>query len=410
MTNVLAMVLAGGRVDELDVLTFFRPKSVLPFGGVYRIIDFPMTGLMSSGIEKVGILSQYRPFRLINHIANGEPWDMVGRNRFATILPPFQGRGASDWYKGTADAIYQNIDFITMHKPDMVMILSGDHIYQMDYRKLVEFHIEKKADLTVAFTQVPKEGASRFGLGAIDEEDERGGRVTDYVEKPRNPLYDWASLTVYLFRTPLLLDALRENARKSSWEFGKDIVPIFLRDHKVYGFKHRGYWGYTRTKEEYYQTSMDLLGPSPRLDMEHWNIRTNLAHRNIRDRKPGFIGPNGSIGDSLVYSGCKVFGRVSRSILFPGVVVGKDAVVEDSILFFDSAIGEKSQIRRVIADVDSSVGPGSVVGGGTEALTIVGRGAEIPDTVRIDGGVTVYPNLKRGSFFKYHYEEGEVIQ
>ena len=188
MKNVLAMILAGGRVDELDVLTFLRPKSVLPFGALYRIIDFPMSNLMRSGIERVGILSQYRPFYLINHIANGQPWDMVGRNRFAVILPPFKGREASDWYKGTADAVYQNSDFIKMYDPDLVLILSGDHIYNMDYQEVINFHLEKKADLTIAFTRVPREGSHRFGQGLIEDGDPRGGRLLQYAEKPKKML------------------------------------------------------------------------------------------------------------------------------------------------------------------------------------------------------------------------------
>ena len=161
-------MLAGGRVDELDVLTYFRPKSVLPFGALYRIIDFPMSNLMNSGIEKVGILSQYRPLRLIGHIANGQPWDMVGRDRFATILPPFKGREASDWYKCTADAVYQNLDFIKANKPDLILILSGDHIYKMDYRALINFHLKTKSDVTIGFTPLPKEGANRFGQAIIE--------------------------------------------------------------------------------------------------------------------------------------------------------------------------------------------------------------------------------------------------
>ena len=233
--NILAMILAGGRVDELDVLTFLRPKSVLPFGALYRIIDFPMSNLMNSGIEKVGILSQYRPFHLINHIANGHPWDMVGRNRFALILPPFKGKDASDWYKGTADAVYQNTDFIKMYNPDLVLILSGDHIYKMDYQAVIDFHIEKKADLTVAFTSVPKEGADRFGQGLIDDEEPRGGRVVRYVEKPRKALFDWASLTIYVFNPGVLFEALEENAGKESHEFGRDIIPALLGRARISG-------------------------------------------------------------------------------------------------------------------------------------------------------------------------------
>jgi len=318
MPQVLAMILAGGRVGELDVLTFYRPKSVLPYGGLYRVIDFPMSNLMHSDIENVGILSQYRPFELISHIANGEPWDMTGRHRQAVILPPFQGRGSSDWYKGTADAVYQNIDFIRMCDPEIVVVLSGDHIYRMDYRKLIEFHLEKGADMTVAFTKVPPEASSRFGLAFIEDEDSRGGRITQYREKPRNSRLEWASLTIYVFRTQLLITALEENAADSSHEFGRDIIPMLMEKHRVYGYKHSGYWGYTRTIDEYYRTSMDVLGERPKLDIRSWQLRTNMADSSIRDRRPAFVGPSASVEDTFFHCGCTINGRVARSILFPG--------------------------------------------------------------------------------------------
>ncbi|OPY64896.1 MAG: Glucose-1-phosphate adenylyltransferase [Syntrophorhabdus sp. PtaU1.Bin002] len=410
MTNVLAMILAGGRVDELGVLTFFRPKSVLPFGGLYRVIDCSLSNLMHSGIEKVGILSQYRPFHLIRHIANGEPWDMVGRNRCAAILPPFKGRTESDWYKGTADAVYQNIDFINLQKPDLVMILSGDHVYKMDYRDLIAYHLETSADLTIAFTRVPAEGASRFGLARIDDEDERGGRVLEYIEKPKTPSSEWASLTIYLFKPGLLIEALTQNAQKTSHEFGKDIIPLLVQSSKVYGYKHHGYWGYTRTLDEYWQTSMDLLGPHPKIDINAYRLRTNMAHREIRDRGVAHVGRSAVVEDSLFYSGCDIKGTVVRSILFPGVKIAEDAVVEDSILFFDNTIGPGVRISRTICDVEVHIASKAEIGRPQGGLTVVGRGTSIPSGIKIGAGVTVYPNLVSSSFTKGRYDEGEVIQ
>ena len=308
MKNVLAMILAGGRVDELDVLTFLRPKSVLPFGALYRIIDFPMSNLMHSGIERVGILSQYRPFYLINHIASGQPWDMIGRRRFAVILPPFKGREASDWYKGTADAVYQNIDFIKMYNPDLVLILSGDHIYQMDYQDVINFHLEKKADLTIAFTSVPREGAHRFGQGLIEEEEARGGKVVQYAEKPKKALYEWASLTIYVFNPGVLLEALAENARKESHEFGKDIIPSLLGNFRVYGYKHLGYWVWgvgRRVEAQAFEAGRGDVNGGAQLaqfdgDVGHHDIhevdaavqpawrRRPRRHRRCRASPPGF--------------------------------------------------------------------------------------------------------------------------
>ncbi|OPY66779.1 MAG: Glucose-1-phosphate adenylyltransferase [Syntrophorhabdaceae bacterium PtaU1.Bin034] len=410
MKNILAMILAGGRVDELDVLTFLRPKSVLPFGALYRIIDFPMSNLMHSGIEKVGILSQYRPFYLINHIANGQPWDMVGRNRFAVILPPFKGREASDWYKGTADAVHQNKDFIKMYNPDLVLILSGDHIYKMDYQKVINFHLEKKADLTIAFTTVPREGSHRFGQGNIEDEEPRGGKLLQYAEKPKKSLFEWASLTIYVFNPAVLFEALDENARKESHEFGKDIIPSLLGNFRIYGYKHQGYWGYTRTLDEYWRTNMDLLGDRARIDLRSWQIRTNLAHREIRDRQPSITGPRAVIEDSLFYSGCEIRGKVSRSLLFPGVKVEEGAVVEDSILFFDTVVKREAHVARTIADIEVAIGPKSKIGSRDGELSVIGMGSSVPDDVTIQPGVTVYPGVEAAHFTRKEYKTGEIVK
>lgn len=410
MAQVLAMILAGGRVGELDVLTFFRPKSVLPYGGLYRVIDFPMSNLMHSDIENVGILSQYRPFELISHIANGEPWDMTGRQRRAVILPPFQGRGSSDWYKGTADAVYQNIDFIRLNDPEIVIVLSGDHIYRMDYRRVIEFHMEKKADLTIAFTRVPPERSSRFGLAHIEDEDPRGGRVTEYKEKPKSSNLEWASLTIYVFKTELLISALKDNAMSSSHEFGKDIIPALLKKHRVYGYKHAGYWGYTRTIEEYYRTSMDILGFKPKVDIRAWELRTNMANDSIRDRKPAFVGASAKIRDSFFSCGCSIEGTVRNSILFPGVCVEKGAVVEDSILFFDSRVKARAEVIRTIADSACTVSEHARIGDSGHALTVIGMETVVPENVRIAGGATVHPKLRAGVFTKSRYAAGEVVE
>jgi glucose-1-phosphate adenylyltransferase len=411
MLNVLAMILAGGRVDELDVLTFFRPKSVVPFGGVYSIIDFPLSNLMHSGIEKVGILSQYRPFYLMGHIANGAPWDMVGRDRFASILPPFKGGDASDWYKGTADAVYQNIDFIKLYNPDLVLILSGDHIYRMDYQEIIRFHQDKKADLTIAFTETPEEGSDRFGQASIQDEGPEGGRVLQYLEKPKKGRLDWASLTIYAFQPDVLIDALEENAKKSSHEFGKDILPSLVGQGSVYGYKHRGYWGYTRTLEEYWKTNMALLGEKPLIDLKAWKIQTNLADKCTRDRQPAVVGPHASIKDSLFYSGCRIDGKVTRSILFPGVTVAEGAEVHESILFFDVSVGPGAKVTRTISDTGVAVGPGAVIGEDRpKELTLLGMNTRIPDRITIESGVTLYPHLTSDRFDRDVYHTGEIVK
>ncbi|MDZ7261169.1 MAG: sugar phosphate nucleotidyltransferase [candidate division KSB1 bacterium] len=424
MKKVLAMILAGGRVDELSVLTIYRPKSAVPFGGMYRVIDFPLSNLMHSGIEKVGILSQYRSTSLINQIKHGEPWDFTGRNRGTFLLPPSRGYRASDWYKGPADAVYQNLEFIQEQEPELVLILSGDHIYKMDYQPLIEFHQRMGAELTVVFKQVKMEEASRFGLAEIDDTGgEQGGRITNYQEKPEKPTSNWASLTIYLFNPPVLEEVLRENRKlRKTYEFGRDIIPRMIGKYQVYGYKFYGYWGYTRTIEEYWQTNMDLLGDSPKIDLEAWEIRTNLEHRGIRDRVPTQIGPQAQITDSLIYNGCRIEGNIIHSILFPGVQVEKGAEVRDSIIMFDTVIQQAAILDKVIVDTDGQIGAGCYLGYGDDftpnkeqkslssGITVVGRWAVIPPEVKIGRNCVIYPRCRKEHFKKKLIKSGETVR
>jgi glucose-1-phosphate adenylyltransferase len=413
--GTLALVLAGGRVDELNVLTYYRPKSAVPFGGFARIIDFPLSNLMNSGLERVAILSQYRNYSLINHIGSGAAWDMIGRNRGVSILPPFKGSETSNWYRGTADAVGQNLDFIRYHDPEVILILSGDHVYNMDYREIIGYHRRKGADLTVACLQVPIDKAQRFGLADIDNEDgETGGRVLRYWEKPAKPEFNWASMTIYCFRPEALYEALACcPSDDGDVEFGRHVIPKMMEmGRRVYGFKFRDYWGYTRTVAEYWQTSMDLLGSEPAIKIEDWGIRTNLEHRAIRDYQPLKVGPGGEISDSLVYNGCVINGGVERSILFPGVKVGRGAVIKDSILFFDNVVGENVRIRKTISDVNVAYGDGCTVGGaeGSEGLpTVIGWSNAIPAGVSIGGNCTLYPRLDPARF-PGNLAGGEVLK
>ncbi len=412
--TTLAMILAGGRVDELGVLTYFRPKSAVPFGGFGRVIDFSLSNLMNSGIEQVAILSQYRSFSLINHIGTGAAWDMIGRYRHISILPPFQGMEATDWYRGSADAVYKNMDFIRHHDPEEVLILSGDHIYKMDYQGLIDYHYEKGADLTVAFTPVPLEMAHRFGIASLDDEDgDRGGRVTAYDEKPSTPQSGWASMTILCFNTEVLCGALEENQTGESYHFGRDIIPMLLDgNYRVYGYKFNGYWGYTRTINEFWQSNMDLLGPDPRIDLEKWVFRTNMDHRGIRDQEPALLEENAVVQNSLLYNGCKVAGSVRNSILFPGVHVQKGAVVENSVLFFDNIIGANCCLNTVVSDVNTSFGVGAVIGGETgtvaDEITVIGWNNEVPGDIRIEAGAVVHP--RREGRWPEYVGAGEVLK
>jgi glucose-1-phosphate adenylyltransferase len=409
MPKILAMVLAGGRVDELGVLTFLRPKSTVPFGGLYRFIDFPLSNLMQSGIERVGILSQYRSSSLIEHIGTGASWDMTGRHRGITILPPFKGLHASDWYKGTADAVYQNLDFIHAHKPDLILILSGDHVYNMHYNRLIQFHLDMGADVTASFVEVSPSGLSRFGLARISDDDPRGGRILEYLEKPAHPLSNWASMTIYLFKTEILEQALKENAEIDSHEFGRDIIPAIMNRYEVYGYKFHGYWGYSRTLEEYWTANMDLLGERPGIKLDDWQVRTNLDHESIRDRGPAFIGTQGSIDNSRIYNGVRVKGQIARSILFPGAYVGVGAVVKDSILFFDTQVGPGAKVENTITDLGVSIGRDSIIGKQDKALTVIGLRTQIPQGIIIGAGCSIHPELKAENFIQKLYGQGNVI-
>ena len=394
--STLAMILAGGRVDELGVLTYYRPKSAVPFGGFARVIDFALSNLMHSGIELIAILSQYRSYSLINHIGTGAAWDMIGRYRGISILPPFKDYESPDWYRGSADAVYQNLDFVQYHDPSEILILSGDHVYQMDYRDMIEYHQEKDADLTAAFIAVDPSEAHRFGIAEIDEQ----GRLTSYEEKPDKPRSNLASLTILCFKPEVLYDVLGENQEDESYEFGRDIIPMMMKRHfKVYGYRHEGYWGYTRTIDEYWKTSMDLLGDNPRINMEEWGLRTNLEHRDIRDCQPLHVGPRAVIDNSLIYNGCHVDGTVRNSILFPGARVERGAEVVDSVLFFNTIVHNGTRLNRTVSDVNTSFGAGSSIGGPKnaddpgEGITIIGWNNHVPGNMTIGRGCTVYPKL-----------------
>lgn len=413
--TTLAMILAGSRVDELNVLTYYRPKSAVPFGGFGRVIDFSLSNLMNAGIEQVGILSQYRSYSLINHIGTGSAWDMIGRYRSVSILPPFLGSEATDWYRGPADAIYKNLDYVQYHNPEEILILSGDHIYRMDYQDLIDFHHEKDADLTIAFTQVPRDEIHRFGAAQLDDSDgERGGRVVRYWEKNKQSEADWASMTILCFKPKVLYDALQENQLGDSYHFGRDIIPSLLeKKFKVYGYKFCGYWGYTRTIKEYWQSNMDLLGPKPKIDLDKWTLRTNLDHRAIRDREPTLVGENGSIHNCLVYNGCKIGGSVENSIIFPGVHVKSGAEVKNSVLFFNNIVAEGCYLNKIVSDVNNHfdrnvrIGPDQCMP--ESGITVVGWNNTVPEKTVIGEGCTIYPRIE-SSLWPESVAAGEVLR
>ncbi len=412
-TTTLAMILAGGRVDELDVLTYGRPKSALPFGGFGRVIDFPLSNLMNSEIEQVAILSQYHSYSLINHIGTGAAWDMLGRHRGISILPPFIGSTHKDWYRGSADAVHKNIDFVQFHDPEHILILSGDHIYHMDYDHMIRYHQERDADLTMALIHISPEEAHRFGVATISDEDgARGGRVLEYWEKPESSQAEWASLTVFCFKPQVLYQMLQFNQGQRSFEFGRDIIPYMMRaGYKIYGYKFCGYWGYTRTVNEYWQSNMDLLGEKPLIDIENWGFRTNLDHRDIRDFQPTIVGDYGTVTNSLIYNGCRIEGTVRNSVLFPGVEIGRNTLVEDSVLFFNNVVGHNCTLTKVVADVNTYYGDHVQIGAGgkSSGVTVIGWNNDVPDQTTIGHGATIWPELN-DACWKKKVKAGEVLR
>lgn len=399
--RMVAMVLAGGRVDELSVLTLHRPKSALPFGGHYRIIDFALSNLMQAGINNVGILSQYRPSSLIDHIGRGESWDFLGLDRGAKILPPFLGGKASDWYRGNADAVYQNLDYVRETRADVVLILSGDHIYSMDYRELVQHHVECGADMTIAFKRMAHD--RRFGYGKLDA----GDRVVEYVEKPEQPVSDLASLTIYVINTETLIEVLNSFTSRSPERlvsFGRDVLPAMVKTHRLIGYEFTGHWAYTGTVAAYLRAHRDLI--SGEIDIDRWGIRTNLHDSLVASQPPARFGPHAEVEDSLISTGCEVNGTVVRSVLSPGVRVEEGAHVVDSLLFHNTCIRAGVQIENTITDKHVHVAAGARIGTarrpgasaadprGLDGAALLGRGCSVGPNAEVGPGSAVPPEVE----------------
>jgi glucose-1-phosphate adenylyltransferase len=400
--QIVAMVLAGGRVDELSVLTAQRPKSAVPFWGMYRIIDFVLSNMMHSRIEVVGVLSQYRPYSLQNHLGGGEPWDYVGRTRELKVLSPFQGLSDSDWYKGTADAIYQNLNFLEHYGPEYVLVAAGDHIYSMDYRPMIRAHVAHNAELTIALKRVPRERAHQFGTAVLDGD----GRIVSYQEKAPEPVSDLASLTIYVFNIRTLVERVRENAAESTgFHLYSEVIPRMVRDGaRVFGHVFDGYWAYARTLDAYYAANMDAIGEDAP-DLDAWQVRTNLRSGTLGDPSPALLRPGSRCVSSLVGGGAVVEGSVERSVLSPEVTVERGAVVRDSVLMHGCRIGAGAVVDRAILDKGVLVGAGAVVGHGESAVngvlpgsltcgaTVIGKGAAVPAGLTIGRNCVIPPGL-----------------
>ncbi|MEY8373144.1 glucose-1-phosphate adenylyltransferase [Merdimmobilis hominis] len=354
----IAMLLAGGQGSRLYALTRNLAKPAVPFGGKYRIIDFPLSNCVNSGIDTVGVLTQYQPLVLNDYLGNGEPWDLDRSNGGVHVLPPYQKSSGSDWYRGTANAIYQNINFIDRYQPEYVAILSGDHIYKMDYSKMLRVHKEKGADCTIAVLDVPLEEASRFGIMSADEE----GTIYDFEEKPKEPKSTLASMGVYIFSWECLRRYLTEDEAdpKSSNDFGKNIIPKMLAaGQKMVAYPFDGYWKDVGTIDSLWEANMDLLNPNVPLVLgdADWKIYSRNPVMT-----PHFVHPGATVQNSMITEGCEVAGVIDFSVLFAGVTVQQGAIVRDSIVMPGAVIEEGAVVEYAIIGENAVIGKGARVG------------------------------------------------
>lgn len=383
----IAMLLAGGQGSRLYALTRDIAKPAVPFGGKYRIIDFPLSNCVNSGIDTVGVLTQYQPLQLNEYLGNGQPWDLDRIHGGVYVLPPYQKIANSDWYTGTANAIYQNINFINRYAPEYVVILSGDHIYKMDYSKMLEFHKEKQADCTIAVMEVPWEEASRFGIMACDEDK----KIYEFAEKPKEPKSNLASMGIYIFTWSKLKKYLEEDEAnpESENDFGKNVIPAMLQNgERMYAYAFQGYWKDVGTIDSLWEANMDLLDPNVPLDLydDAWKI---YARNPVMP--PQYVAEGAVTQNSMISEGCIVEGDVDFSILFAGVTVEKGAVVHDSIIMPGSVIKAGAVVEYSIVAENVVVGENAQVGDRPEniedkanwGVTVIAKGIHIGKNAKV---------------------------
>ncbi len=387
----LAMILAGGQGSRLGVLTKTVAKPAVPFGGKYRIIDFTLSNCIHSGIYTVGVLTQYQPLELNTYIGSGHPWDLNRNSGGVYVLPPYQSAEKGEWYKGTANAIYQNIEFVDKFNPKYVVILSGDHIYKMDYSKMVEYHKEKNADATIAVIEVPWEEASRFGIMTANPD----GKIVEFAEKPKEPKSNLASMGVYVFTWDVLKKYLQSDEKDpaSSNDFGKNIIPTMLGNgENMCAYAFDGYWKDVGTVQSLWEANMDILQDPPAFELNDsdWKIYSRNPVK-----PPHYIAKGAELSNCCVTEGCNVYGNVKHSILFEGVTVEKGAVVEDSIVFPGTVIKENAIVKKAVVGEDAVIGKGAVIGDEntdssqfaspycTGGISLIGGGITIADGEKI---------------------------
>ena len=384
----VVMLLAGGQGSRLYALTVKTAKPAVSFGGKYRIIDFPLSNCTNSKLDTVGVLTQYQPLMLNEYIGNGLSWDLNRTYGGVSILPPYQGHGGADWYRGTANAIYQNKEFVDRYDPDYVMILSGDHIYKMDYAKMLAFHKEKGADCTIAVLEVPMEEASRFGIMSTNED----GSIYKFTEKPKNPDSNKASMGIYIFNRKKLFDYLEadEADENSSNDFGKNVIPAMLSaGEKMFAYPFEGYWKDVGTISSLWEANMDLLGDDPVLSLNDgaWRIYSRPA-----TSAPQHIGESAKVENAVITEGSEILGTVRNSVLGANVYVGEGAVIEDSVIMSGAVIKAGARVSYSILDENVTVGENAVVGKSrTDAkdIAVIGAGNTVADLTIVPDGAMI---------------------
>ena len=387
--EMIAMLLAGGQGSRLGVLTAGVAKPAVAFGGKYRIIDFPLSNCINSGIDTVGVLTQYQPLRLNTHIGIGIPWDLDRNNGGVTVLPPYEKSENSEWYTGTANAIYQNLNYMDSYNPEYVLILSGDHIYKMDYEVMLDFHKANNADVTIAAMPVPLEEASRFGIVITDE----NKRITEFEEKPEHPRSNLASMGIYIFSWKVLKESLLAMKNQSNCDFGKHIIPYcHEKQQRLFAYEYNGYWKDVGTLGSYWEANMELIDLIPEFNLyeEYWKIYTKSDMI-----APQYFSPESVVEKSIVGEGSEVYGEIHSSVVGAGVTIGKGAVVRDSIIMKDCIIGENAVIDKAIVAEGCTIGKDVRLGVGEYAesklnpkvyafdLVTIGENSVIPNGVQI---------------------------
>ena len=407
--EMIAMLLAGGQGSRLGVLTEKVAKPAVAFGGKYRIIDFPLSNCINSGIDTVGVLTQYQPLRLNTHIGIGIPWDLDRNEGGVTVLPPYEKSTSSEWYTGTANAIYQNLAYMEQYNPDYVLILSGDHIYKMDYEVMLDFHKVNKADITIACMPVPIEEASRFGIMVTDE----SNRITEFEEKPEHPSSNLASMGIYIFSWPVLKEALIALKDQNGCDFGKHILPYCKeKGQRLFAYEYNGYWKDVGTLGSYWEAHMELIDIIPEFNLyeEFWRIYTKGDVI-----PPQYISEDAVVDKCIIGEGTEIYGEVHNSVIGPNVVIGKGSVIRDSIIMKNTSVGENVVMDKAIVAEDVVVGNNVVIGCGEEApnvlkpavysfgLAAIGENSVIPDNVKIGKNTAI-----SGVTTKEDYPDGEL--